>query len=156
MKLILFVLIPFIAAATHAAVSNPNVLFNRANDYQLLVTTLQQEIIDKITGMRFSLSAILKRTSNITLDQVQENLQTIFDMEQPVRIELFEGFPTMDSCIVNLRDQLNLITEMSGYESSNCIKRYDTNVTALVAEAYNVLQEYEGMSSDENILKIFQ
>jgi hypothetical protein len=126
------------------AVENPNTLFTIANEYQVKVTALQQDIVSVITGMRFQLSAILKATSNITLDQVQVNLHTIFEMEQPARQELFEGVPTMDPCIVNLRLQLNLVTEMGGYASSNCIKRYDKNVTTLVNSAYAIVREYEG------------
>lgn len=143
MKLILLcILIPLIGVTN--ALVNPNVLFGKANQYQALVTTLQQNIVSVITGMRFSMSEILKKTSNVTLDQVQDNLQIVFDMEQPTRRELFEGLPTMDDCIVNLRNQLNLVTEMSGYASSNCIRRYDRNVTSLVSDAYEILREYEG------------
>lgn len=155
MKLIACALISLFAL-THAAVSDPKALFDNANEYQLLVTSLQQDIVSVITGMRFSLSAILKRTSNQTLDQVQGNLYTIFYMEQPARLELFEGLPTMDPCIVNLRAQLNSVTETSGYESSNCISRYDRNVTALVSDAYLILEEYEGGIEHFNCLEVNQ
>lgn len=144
MKLILCALISFFAVTHAASSSNPRPLFVNATVYQSLVTSLQQDIVSVITGMRFSLSEILKRTSNETLDQVQDNLETIFYMEEPARTELFEGLPTMDPCIVNLRAQLNSVTETSGYQSSNCIKRYDTDVTAIVSEAYLILEEYEG------------
>jgi hypothetical protein len=140
----LAIFLTLLASSQSQAVENPNTLFNKANEYQTKVTALQQDIVSVITGMRFQLSAILKATSNITLDQVQDNLHTIFEMEQPARQELFEGVPTMHPCIVNLRLQLNLVTEMGGYASSNCIKRYDTNVTVLVNDAHAIVSEYEG------------
>ena len=143
MKLILCALISFFAL-THAASSNPRPLFVNATAYQSLVTSLQQDIVTVITGMRFSLSDILKRTSNETLNQVQDNLRTIFLMDGVARYELFEGVQSNHPCIVNLRSQLNSVTQTSGYQSSNCLKRYDFNVTALVADAYVILAEYEG------------
>lgn len=145
MKLVLCALISLFAVS-QAAVTDPRTLFNNATVFQTRVTSLQQDIVSVITGMRFSLSDILKRTSNETLDQVQNNLQTIFYMEEPTRTELFEGLPTMDPCIVNLRAQLNSVTETSGYQSSNCIRRYDGSVTSLVSDAYSILEEYEGMN----------
>lgn len=142
MKFFLCVLLS-VVASSHALV-DPAILFSAASTYQGLVTTLQQDIVTKITTMRFSMSAILKSTSNQTLDQIQDNLATIFEMETPARTELFEGNPTMDDCMISLRNQLNSVTEMSGYNSGNCIARYNRSMAALVADAYVILETYEG------------
>lgn len=123
---------------------DPSILFNQAEAYQVQTTALQQDIVTKITSLRTSMSAILKRTSNITLGHTQDNLMEIFELEEPIREELFPNNPSMDDCMVNLRQQLNLITEISGYQSANCVKRFDTSVTALVAKAYEDMNAYEG------------
>lgn len=141
MKIFIVVFLSIFASSN--ALVDPAVLFGSATNYQALVTTLQIDIVTKITALRFNMSSILKRTSNITLDQIQDNLMAIFELEQPVRLYLFEGNPTMDSCMVSLRNRLNLVTEGSGYASSNCARRYDTSVTNLVADAYQILEEYE-------------
>lgn len=146
MKITILIFLTFFASSY--ALVDPSTLFNDASNYQTLVTALQQDIVSKITSLRFNMSTILKRTSNKTLDQIQNNLMDIFELEQPARYELFEGNPSLDPCMTNLRNQLNLVTEESGFESAVCARRYDKSVTALIAEAYKVIEEYEG---EENL-----
>jgi hypothetical protein len=139
---ILLSLVAFAAASPSPAdLYNPNALFTEAIDYQGRVTVLQEDIVDTITSLRSQLSAILKRTSNATLSQVQDNIWDIFDLDAPVRALVFNT-PTTD-CILNLRVQLNMKTEFSGYDSSNCLTRYDRSVSGLINAAYGTLADYE-------------
>jgi hypothetical protein len=154
MKLSFAILLSFIAAIHGAddlvalnVLYNPEALFTRATEYQTKVTELQEDIVTVITSLRSQLSGILKETSNTTLSQVQDNIWTTFEMDAPIRGILFISNNQSTDCILNLRVQLNTVTEFSGYDSSNCLLRYNRNVTSLLASAYATLAEYEGQIS---------
>lgn len=148
MKLSLGILLSLIAVIhgydfAEYSLYNPSLMFTRANEYQTKVTELQEDIVDTITGLRSSLSAILKRTSNNTLSQVQDNIMTVFYMDAEVRDLIFVKHNESTNCILNLRIQLNMKTEFSGFQASNCLVRYDRNVNALIGSAFETLSYYE-------------
>jgi hypothetical protein len=128
-------------------INNPTQLFVTANDYQQRVTLLQEDIVNTIVSLRGQLSAVLKSSSNETLSSIQSNIETVFEMDAPVRYLIFVQHNTSTSCIFNLRAKLNTETEFSGFQSGICLARYDRNVTSLLNEAYEKLSEYEGLIS---------
>lgn len=148
MKLSFGVLLSLIAAIHAADLSafnlyNPNTMFEQANQYQTLVTALQEDIVVTITGLRSQLSGVLKKTSNATLSQVQDNIWEIFGMDAPVRELVFVEHNESSNCIYNLRTQLNMKTEFSGYDASNCLSRYNRSVNTLINSAFGILADFE-------------
>lgn len=129
------------------AINNPTALFTAALDYQQRTTLLQQDIVDTITALRGQLSSVLKVSANRTLSSIESNIETIFEMDFAVRTLLFVQNNQTTSCLTNLRTQLNTATEFSGFESSICLTRFDRNVTAVVGNAYGLLQQYEELIS---------
>ncbi|KAG5677327.1 hypothetical protein PVAND_007095 [Polypedilum vanderplanki] len=147
-------LIAMIQAQIFVDLHNPEPLFNLATDYQDKVTELQEDIVETITGLRLQLSAILKRSSNMTLQQVQDNIYEIFDLDAPVRDLIFVVNSRNTDCMLNLRNQLNMHTEFSGYSSSNCLTRYNRNVDNKLNEAYGTLASYEELISVVQLLVV--
>ncbi|KAG5669177.1 hypothetical protein PVAND_017071 [Polypedilum vanderplanki] len=133
---------------------NPDNLFREALDYQERVTTLQKNIVNTITGLRLKLSEILKKSSNCTLEQVQGNIHAIFKLDEPVRRFIFVDYPKNTDCMLNLRTQLNLHTEFSGYSSSNSLSWYNRYIDSLLIDAYGTLAEYEGLISIVQLLVV--
>jgi hypothetical protein len=132
-----------LVGANYAAITNPAQFLATTNDYQQRTTALQQEIIDVIAGLRLSITRVLKGTSNTTLDQIYDNADTILEMDDPIREEIFVKFNRTTSCMMNLRARLNSVTEFTGFHSRNCLRRYDEAVTKVVNVGYEALAEYE-------------
>lgn len=151
MKLLITILVSSFIA-THGApirnVSEMSVdeLFEVAWEYQNKLSPTQQDIDNEVTDFRTSLSRVLKQTSKDALEEVEENAKVILELEKPVRSavsELKEG-----DCSANLASLLSALTEFTGYESSNCVKRYDKSVTGEVRAAQDVINSYDGIFTE--------
>lgn len=125
-------------------VLSPQSLFVVANDYQTRFEDLQTDINEKLTEVRTAVSTVLKKSSGVTLEQIETNSDSILALDDVVRKIIFGE--NLSVCNINLRNQINSVTEFSGFESSNCVNRYDTSVQAELKTAYEILRQYEGLN----------
>lgn len=115
-------------------------------EYQDRLFTLQQDIDLQLTAIRLSVSTVLRKSSNETLSQIENNTVAILEKEAPIRDVVFGLDPT--ACTNNLRTVLNGVTEFSGFPSSTCVGRYDNAVQVVLEDAYVMLDQYEGLYRD--------
>lgn len=153
MKYSLAIVLSVIAIIHGAAIEGPTQsvvsplsLFKSANEYQKLLTELQTDKNVKLGEVRTAVSTVLKDSSAETLKQIEKNADTILALDDVVRQVIFNE--PLGVCNINLRNQINSITEFSGFESSNCVARYDNSVQAELKIAYEFLRKYEGTNGD--------
>lgn len=155
MKQIVGILLSTIAVINCASVDNkvassfvlaPASLFEEAWKYQNSLKELQQDINDKLTAIRTSVSTVLRSSSNTTLTQVESNANQLLAQEEPARKAIFDLASSV--CVNNLKVLINGITEFTGFGSSNCVATYDKNLNGVLNTAYALLQKYEGTYGD--------
>lgn len=159
MKLIVGILLSVVVVIQGAAIQNdelnapiargilaPASLFTEAHSYQKLLTDLQQDINEVLTGIRTSVSTVLKDSSSETLEEIEDNSDKILALDDPARLAIYDINST--DCVTNLKVILNGITEFTGFHSSNCIAAYDKSVEETLEKAYSILQNYEGHQGD--------
>lgn len=120
-------------------------LFENAWNVQIKITELQQDINEKMTAIRTSVSTVLKSSTNVTLEQIESNANQILADAEPTRAAIFSTTLSATVCIVKLREILNQVTEFTGFGSSNCVTKYDFSVNGALDNAYAFLQKYEGI-----------
>lgn len=121
-------------------------LFITANKYQVLFTELQTDINVKLAEIRTAVSTVLKASSAVTLAAIESNAETILSNDNVVRTVIFNQ--TLSECNKNLRNQINSVTEFSGFGSSICVAQYDNRVQDELKVAYEILRQYEGQLGD--------
>jgi len=131
----------------------PVSFFASAWDYHRKLETLQSDINNQLTGVRTSVSTVLKAASSKALERTETNANNILDLDRPVRHILFKELNT-SQCVNTLRELINRITEFTGFSTSNCIATYENSVQEVVSAAYEILQQYEGPSVDTQLIVI--
>lgn len=127
--------------STH--VDNTTPLFTAAWEMQAKLTELQRDINVQLAAVRTSVTNVLRSSSNETVGQIEGNVNSILALDDPVRDVVFALGSSF--CAINLKVLLNGVTEFTGFESSNCVTRYDLGVEAELEVAYAMLQKYEGL-----------
>ena len=120
-------------------------LFETAWDYQNRLTSLQNDITQKLLEVRGEVSGVLKGSTNETLTQVHENAIEFGVKDSEVRVALHRLLP--NGCISDLIGILDGLTHVSGYESSNCLKHYDTSVQGRLDRGNEILKEYDNFAN---------
>lgn len=135
--------------------ASPELLFFSAWEYQSKLTSLQQDINLQLKAIRTSVSNVLRSSSTQTLEQTERNTVSIWSQDVPVRDILFALEST--ACTDNMKSILNQVSKYSGFQSSNCITRYDESVETELKAAYALLEKYESLFSDiqEVVVKSF-
>ena len=145
MKLIAIILIGTLVACQaveiNPYVANTESLFETAWEYHNKLTALQNEITQMLFDIRGSVSIVLKGSTNLTLNQVNVNADTFWAYDSTVRTALNRLLP--DGCISDLVGVLDGVTHLSGFESSNCLKHYDTSVQGRLNRGNEILKEYD-------------
>ena len=126
--------------------ASPELLFLSAWEYQSKLTSLQQDINLQLTAIRTSVSNVLRSSSTQTLEQTERNDVSIWSQDAPVRDIVFALEST--ACTYNIKSILIQVTEYSGFQSSNCIARYEKSVQTELKAAYALLEKYEGLFND--------
>ncbi|CAO1315285.1 unnamed protein product [Diamesa hyperborea] len=126
--------------------ASPEWMFFSAWEYQSKLTSLQQDINLQLKAIRTSVSNVLRSSSTQTLEQTERNTVSIWSQDVPVRDILFALEST--ACTDNMKSILNQVTKYSGFQSSNCITRYDESVETELKAAYALLEKYESLFSD--------
>lgn len=143
------------AVSTAANIINPAALFDIAYKHQEKVTELEREISSHITGLRAAVTDVLKASSNATLNQIDSNVNQIFELDRFVRDMLFDANVGEETpCIRSLRTRLNAVTEFSGYESSVCVARHDRSLNLTLSEINGLLQRYEGTANSIHLIVV--
>ncbi|CRK90256.1 CLUMA_CG003967, isoform A [Clunio marinus] len=123
-------------------VISPDFLFENAQRYLAFSKDVQRDIDETFITIRTAVSAVLKTASGTALDEIEGNSVKILEMDSPARNAIFDldGTP----CTDNLKQLLNLVTEFSGFGSSNCVSFYDRNVQKAVDAANELFRDFEG------------
>lgn len=131
----------FAAPSSIEKFTSTSEFYDLASEYQSSVVNLQREINSYIVQVRTAIPSVLKVSANETLINIEANADKLFEQEADARTQIFTH--PNSTCILNLRDLINRITEFTGYESSNCVARYDLKLTDVINEAYKNVTNYE-------------
>lgn len=126
--------------------SSTKELFGLANIYQAKAEKLQAEVNTYMVSVRLAIPDVLKVQANDTLSKIEGHSDRIFVQESTARGLLFT-LP-VSTCVMALRDFLNKITEFSGFELSNCVARYDLQLSELIKYSYDNVEKYEKTFGD--------
>ena len=132
--------------AQETLVEKNEALFDTAWEYQNRLDQLQNDVSQKLFDIRIAATSVLRGSTNATLTQIEANAVSILQLDEIVRANLNRGMP--DSCISDLIQILDGVTHMSGAESSNCLKRYDTSVQSELSQSNEILRSYDRFSKD--------
>lgn len=124
----------------------PTALFEKAWTYQDLLQNLQSSIDKDLSAIRTSVSVALRASTNVTLEQIEGNANSILALDEPARDAIFDL--RSSTCVNRLRVLLNGVTEFTGFGSANCVTAYDKSVQGALNTAYALLQKYEGSFGD--------
>jgi hypothetical protein len=133
-------------------VANTVELYEQAEIYQQKCSDLQNNINEYIVEVRTAISSVLTIYANETLERIETNADTIFEQELEARTKLFTHPNT--TCILHLRDGINKITEFTGYESSNCVARYDLSLSRIINSEYDAIKDIESVQKFGDIIHI--
>jgi hypothetical protein len=144
MKLTLGICLIALVCGANANIVYPEALFTDAIAKQAQINEMQTEIFTTIMGLRIALSNVLKKTSNLTLSDIEADVLEIFRIDAPYRTILFEDHTQNTECLMNMRNRLNFETEFTGFQSGNCLRAYDNEVSVVIDEAYKTVGLYDG------------
>jgi hypothetical protein len=133
-------------------VANTTDLYEKAAIYQENCSNLQNEINNYVVEVRTAISSVLTIYANETLQKIEANADKIFEQEAEARTKIFTH--PNSTCIINLRDMINKITEFTGYESSNCVAKYDLNLSEIIKNAHANIKDIETEEKFGDILHI--
>jgi mRNA-degrading endonuclease HigB of HigAB toxin-antitoxin module len=131
------------ASAVEINIIYPSDLFNDAQKYQNYTNFMQTEMFELITELRLALSATLKKTATSSLSFIEADVRTVFNIDGPYRTLLFDTNNQSTTCLNNMRNRLNYITEFTGFKAGICLFTYDRAVNKVVNETFSQLAIYD-------------
>lgn len=130
-------------SASEINIIYPSELFEDAHTYQGNINVMQADMFKLITDLRLSLSTTLKETANSTLSWIEDDVRKVFDIDGPYRTLLFVNNSQTTTCMNNMRNRLNYITEFTGFKAGICLAVYDIAVNKVVNETFNAISVYD-------------
>lgn len=141
----LFIAIVF-ATIAFASSADTDSLFAQSHAWHQGATELQKSVTNYAIEVRTAVPRVLGRRANSTIAKIEFNVDKLLDQETETREAIYSLSST--NCIKNLRVLLNSITEFTGFESSNCVARYDLKLSDLIQTKYSEVASYEKTFSD--------
>lgn len=135
-----------LASIAYASAAETDALFESAQETQEKAVQLQQEVTEYAIRVRTAVPRVLGVRANGTIGRVEFNVEKLLDQEAETRTAIFSLSST--NCINNLRVLLNGVTEFTGFESSNCVARYDLSLSGLIQQTYGEVANYEKTFGD--------
>lgn len=121
-------------------------LFEVAWEFHNKLKPRQEGLDNDVIELRTSISKVLRETSKDALEEVEDNARQILELEKPVK-EAVSNLKLGD-CSNNLKVLLNGITEFTGFQSSNCVKRYNEEINKEIKRAQDLIANYDGAFTD--------
>lgn len=141
-----FFIATILASIAIAVSADTEPLFASAGQNQLNAVDLQRSVTDYAIRVRTAVPRVLSIHANGTINHVEVNVAKLLAQERSTRDAIFSLSST--SCVTNLRVLLNGITEFTGFESSNCVARYDLSLSELIQKKYGEVAAYEKAFGD--------
>lgn len=107
---------------------------------------LQRKVTDYIIVVRTSVPRVLGARANGTIGKVETNVNALLSQESKTRQKIDALRST--TCVDRLKGLLDSITEFTGFESSNCVAKYDLDLSSLVQKSYGQVADYEKKFGD--------
>jgi hypothetical protein len=86
----------------------------------------QQQSIDyAVTELRQQLTGVLDVRTTEALQEIENNTRQVIEIERPYRVMLTDM--PVNPCTTNLLNQLAEATSFTGFQSANCVSRFDTS-----------------------------
>jgi hypothetical protein len=126
---------------------NTDQLFESAWKYQNLMTELQTSINVELFEVRTGINGVLRRTTNVTLSQIEENSKTLIQMDQEVFNQLNKN-DLSQPCFGELIQGKNTITYMADTQSTNKIRAYNNAINALINGTFIDIDKYNNWLTD--------
>lgn len=145
------------ASAVEINIIYPSELFKDAQNYQNYTNVMQTEMFQLITDLRLALAATLKKTANSSLGYIEADIREVFDIDGKLRTTLFITNNQSTTCLNNMRNRLNYITEFTGYKAGICLFIYDREVNKVVNETFSQVSIFDDEISafELSIIKAF-
>lgn len=145
------------ASAVDVNIIYPDALFSEAQKYQNNINVMQTDMFKLITDLRLELSATLKKTANSSLAYIEADIRKVFEIDEPYRTLLFVTNDGNSTCVRNMRNRLNSITEFTGFKAGICLHTYDRGVNKVVNETFSQVAVYDDELSafELSVIKAF-
>lgn len=140
--------IAIIFATVAFASADENDLFESSRANHQIAANLQKSVTDYAIQVRTAVPRVLGGRANGTIANVEFNVDKLLDQEAAFRATIYDPSVPRTSCIGNLRVLLNAITEFTGFESSNCVAKYDVSLSSLIRRTYGDVAAYEKTFGD--------
>lgn len=121
-------------------------LFHHSHEHQNTAADLQSSVTRYAIDVRTAVPRVLGVRANLTINKIEINVDQLLDQEADARTAIFAL--SSSNCVHNLRVLLNGITEFTGFESSNCVSYYDTELSGLIQRYYGQVANYEKTFGD--------
>lgn len=135
-----------IASIVFISVRSDDLNFNSPSDVQDDAVALQREVTEYTIQVRTSVPRVLGTRAEGSIAKVELNVDVLLSQEAKTRQKIYNL--TSTGCVNNLRAALNTITEFTGFESSNCVARYDLDLSHLIQRSYGQVADYEKKFGD--------
>lgn len=89
----------------------------------------QQSIDTAVTELRQQLTGVLDVRTTEALQEIENNTRQIIEIERPYRVMLTDM--PVNPCTTNLINQLTEATTFTGFQSANCVSRFDSGSGAV-------------------------
>lgn len=146
MKFLVIVIFANFASLAYASPAETDALFESALESQQNAVELQQAVTEYAIRVRTAVPRVLGGRANGTIGRVEFNVEKLLEQEADTRTAIFALSST--NCVNNLRVLLDGITEFTGFESSNCVARYDLSMSELIQNTYDEVSAYEKVFGD--------
>ncbi|CAO1350998.1 unnamed protein product [Diamesa serratosioi] len=133
--------------APEAYLINLDSLFEKVRSYEPLLTDLQEDINQALYQIQTAVSSALENSTYETLKQYEIHVNSILAFDIDVREGILRINPD-SMCRSLLENNLLLTTNLTGFESSNCVASYYATVSLEVANATLELSKYTNVYDD--------
>lgn len=139
MKVFIALFVAFFAYS--AARTTDDVFSSSPIENQEDAAELQKEITKYNVVVRTAVPRVLGTRAVGTIGEVEANVNKLLQQEADTRRAI--GLLRSTSCVDKLQVLLDSVTEFTGFESSNCVARYDLDLSMLVQKIYGEVADYE-------------
>lgn len=112
-------------------------MFDHTAEYHVHAVALQEDINQSVQEVITSVSSVLKRTNRETLTSIQEHYDAVDSIYSPA-LNDFNKIKD-ESCRKTSQNILDMIVELSGFQASSCVNKYDQLVKVAVNAANSAI-----------------
>lgn len=131
----------FIASIAIVVVQADPINLSGPGSSQADAVALQAKVTEYIITVRTCVPRVLGDRANGTIGKVETNINKLLNQESKTRQRI--NALTSTICVDRLKVLLDAITEFTGFESSNCVAKYDLDLSNLVQKSYGKVADYD-------------